>query len=54
MMICRSTEEIDEQLSLAQGAIETGSKFFGMTYEQGIVAMFDWLEGNREEAPMDD
>ena len=54
MVICRSREEIDEQLNLAQDAIDHGSKFFGMSYEQGIVAMFDWLEGNCEDAPMDD
>lgn len=53
MIIVRTKEEIDEQLNLAQENIDSGeSPYFGMTYEQGIVEMFDWLVGNNDVTPM--
>jgi len=30
------------------------SLFFGLSYEEGIIATGDWILGNQEEAPMDD
>jgi hypothetical protein len=40
----RTQEEIDELLNSCVESEETGeSKFFGMTYEQGIIAAIDWL-----------
>ena len=53
MIIIREQAEIDEQLNKASETLDEGSKFFGMSYEEGILAMFDWLVGNREDAPMD-
>lgn len=54
MEVVRTEEEIDEQLNKAQAIIdEGGSPFFGMSYEDGIVAMHEWLTGLHDDAPMD-
>jgi len=54
MEVTRTETEIDEQLNKAQQFIdEGGSPFFGMSYEEGIVAMHDWLTDIDAHAPMD-
>ena len=54
--IKRSNREIDEVLNKAWEVFDTGnSKYPGMTYEDGLKAMFKWLtEDNPEFSPMDD
>lgn len=53
--IVRSDEEINAVLNKAMEAEDTGqSKFFGMKYEEGIVAMHDWLVGDTDTDPMMD
>jgi hypothetical protein len=52
--ITRTKKEIDDQLNEAQKYIDEGSKYFGMSYEDGIVAMFDWLVGNSDALPMEE
>ena len=52
----RTEEELEEVYELAQEQIREGaSNFHGMTYEDGIVAMIDWLKGDLEDMqnPMD-
>ena len=42
----RPQEQIDELLNRCAEAEETGeSAYPGMTYEQGIMAAIEWLEG---------
>jgi len=51
----RSTEEINDVLNRCNEKVaEGGSRFFGMTYEQGVIAGIDWLIGNCEGHPYDD
>jgi hypothetical protein len=51
----RTNEEIDDVLNRCNEKVdEGGSRFFGMTYEQGIVAGIDWLLGNTDDHPYDD
>ena len=52
MEITKTQTEIDEQLNLAQEGIDEGSKYPGMSYEEGIQAMWDWLIGQIDDAPM--
>ena len=43
-MAVRTKEEIDDLLNRCVESEETGeSKYFGMTYEQGIKAAIEWL-----------
>lgn len=42
----QTEEEINEVLNWAAEAQDDGSKFPGMTYEDGVKAMYDWLTGD--------
>lgn len=51
----RSDEEIAELLNACDKQAEAGgSKFRGMTYEDGVRAAIDWLLGDSDENPMAD
>ena len=52
--IVRTDKEIDDVLNKAADAIEDGSVYPGMSYEQGIQAFADWLFGDTEDAPFDE
>ncbi len=49
----KSQPEIDEQVNKAYEGLENGSKWPGMSYEQGVQAALDWVTGQIDEAPMD-
>ena len=40
--------EIDDVLDWCVEAEETGTKYGGMTYEQGVRAAIDWMQGHGE------
>lgn len=50
----RSQEEIDEQMNKASEGIDQGSRWPGMSYEQGVDAALRWVTGDDDSAPMDD
>lgn len=54
--IRRTQKEIDDVLNRASQGIDSGrSKFWGMNYEEGLRAMYDWLTKDEPECdPMDD
>jgi len=53
--ITRKTEVIDELLNMcAEQENEGGSKFPGMTYEQGVKAAIDWLTEENSIHPLED
>lgn len=53
MDIKRTRQEIDEQIGLALEQIEKGhSKYFGMTYEEGVDNALRWVLGDSNDAPM--
>lgn len=54
MEIVRTQREINEQLDLAHKYSEEGSKYFGLSYEEGLIAMYDWLVGNTDDLPMEE
>jgi hypothetical protein len=50
-----TTEQIDEQLNKALDQMDKGgSKFFGMTFEEGVDQTIRWMRGEIEDAPMDE
>lgn len=50
----RTELEMNEQRDLAYEAKEEkGSRWPGMSYEDGVIAVLDWITGNADEAPMD-
>ncbi|MFC4678690.1 hypothetical protein [Desulfovibrio legallii] len=51
MPIVRTQQEIDRVLNWAAEGIDNGTKFAGMTYEQGITDMHMWLTGETNVAP---
>ena len=50
--IKKTEAEIDEQVNAAHEGRDDGGKFPGMTYEDGVLAMLDWLTSDGDEAPM--
>jgi hypothetical protein len=50
----RTNNEINEQLNLAADGVDQGSKFPGMSYEQGVENAINWLIGNDDSPPMED
>ena len=50
----RTEEEVNDLVDRASELENrVGSKFPGMTYEQGIRAMYDYLSGNNDD-PLED
>ncbi len=52
--IVRTDEEVNRVLNWAAEGEDNGTHFKGMSYEQGIKAMYDWLIGMIDEAPDQD
>ncbi len=52
--IKRSEEEINEVLNQAALGIDSGSKFPGMSFEEGVQQFADWLFGQVEDSPFED
>ena len=51
MKVVRHEEEIARVENWAMEGIDEGSKFPGMSYEQGIVDVLEWLRGDTDHAP---
>ena len=49
--IKRTAEEIDEQMNRAWEEEDGGSRYPGMTYEQGIRAAIDWITTDGGDEP---
>jgi hypothetical protein len=53
-MVFRPGTEIDEQVQRAMDGIEMGSRYPGMSYEEGVRDALEWVQGNTSEKPMED
>ena len=49
--IVRSEAEISDVLNAAVEGIDGGSKYPGMSYEQGIQDMYLWVTGQGDDEP---
>lgn len=47
-------KEMHEQIDLANEGIENGSKFSGMTFEDGVKMALEWAMGDSKQKPMDE
>lgn len=50
----RSDDEVNEQLNEALAGADKGSKWPGMSYEQGVEAALLWVTGESDDKPMDE
>ena len=52
--IVRTKKEIDRVLNWADEGIDGGTRYAGMSYEQGLQDMYGWLIGFTDHAPDED
>ena len=50
----RTQDEVDGQLNLAAEGVDNGSRWPGMSYEQGVEAALRWMTGQTEDKPMEE
>lgn len=50
----KDKNEINDQIDKANEGVNEGSKFPGMSYEEGVVSALEWVMSNDNPAPMDD
>lgn len=50
----RLPQEIDEQLNRAAEAEATGTKYPGMSFEEGVRAGIEWVLGLTDDLPIPD
>jgi hypothetical protein len=50
----RPQAEVDEQLNLAVEGVNNGSRWPGMSYEQGVEAALEWATGQTEDKPTEE
>ena len=51
MTIVRTAEEIARVENWAAEALDEGTRYPGMSYEQGIFDVLGWLRGDTDNAP---
>jgi len=54
MKIVRTENEVDEIRNEACEGMDSGSKYPGMTYEDGIDAIIRWLLGETDDHPFEE
>lgn len=55
MAVMRSQSEIDDQINEAyEKEDEGGSRWPGMSYEQGVLAALRWVTGEEPTGPMNE
>ena len=50
----RQSKEIYDLMNWAQEGVDQGTRYPGMSYEQGILDALMWLDGSSDHNPMDD
>jgi hypothetical protein len=53
-MVTRTQAEIDEQLNEAAEGVDGGTKWPGMSYEDGVQNALLWVIGAASTPPMED
>ena len=48
----RDEEEVEKMLDKACEARDK-PRFFGMSYEEGVVAALEWVLGNSDDSPLE-
>lgn len=52
--VIREDEEIDEQLNRAYEALDGGSRYPGMSFEEGVMQTLEWLRNREHGEPIPD
>jgi hypothetical protein len=52
--IGQSDADIDEVMNKAAEGMDNGTRWPGMTYEQGVHQAINWVTGQSDENPMED
>jgi hypothetical protein len=50
--LARTDDEVSEQMNLAIEGVDRGTRWPGMSYEQGVDAALSWVTGQTDDAPM--
>lgn len=50
----KSPDEIADMVQKANESQEEGSSLFGMSYEDGVIAALDWIDGHTDDPPIGD
>jgi len=51
MRIPRTAEEIEDQMQWAAEGVDNGTRYGGMSYEDGIMAALQWVTGETDDKP---
>lgn len=51
MQIVRTDQEIARVENWAFAGLDEGTRYAGMSYEQGLIDMLEWLRGDNDVAP---
>jgi len=52
-IIVRTQKEINDVMNKAYEAMDNGTRYAGMSYEEGLESMFLWLTDRKEDNPFD-
>jgi hypothetical protein len=50
----RTEEQINEVLNWAIEGVDTGTRYSGASYEQGVQAAIEWILGWMDDSPIGD
>jgi hypothetical protein len=50
----RPDTEVNDEMNKAVDGLDNGSRWPGMSYEQGVDAALRWITGESDDKPMDD
>jgi hypothetical protein len=50
----KTKREIEDQIAETFDQMENGTRWPGMSYEEGVRNALDWVIGNTDTKPMDD
>lgn len=53
-MITRTQQEIDDVMRKTDEQMVGGSKWPGMSFEEGVRAAIEWITGQTDDNPMED
>lgn len=54
IQITKTEKQIEQQLQKAEDASINGTKYSGMTYEEGMLALYNWLTGETDDLPLEE
>ena len=53
-IVKRTQNEIDAQVNTAAHFMDRGTKYGGMSYDEGVRQALDWIQGHDDDPPYDE